>query len=251
MILDSLLKLLLRWFGQLWSPSFCLSSSSFLKYFSSSFGLFNIWWRDMIILTPFCTVSTLPAFWARPPACALPMCFAIAWFTEPCLPLRSTPPAPANFPCDVFLVTFVVLWSTIISNPRWQIYGNLLAIVVSLFSPEISITFAIYMVRAMLMSPWRWRWQTLCGWSWNSSPGTPEVWTPRPANVKDGSWTGSSSYGGSVLGIPQYSSSCLQNSEDLQELSASFPVLCTAKVVQRQSMHTCTGNQSAWFYVTT
>ena len=101
------------------------------------------------------------------------------------------------------------------------------------------------------MSPWRWRWQTLCGWRRNSSPGTPEVWTPRPANVKDGSWTGSSSYGGSVLGIPQYSSSCLQNSEDLQELSASFPVLCAAKVVQRQSAHMCTANHASCFYVTT
>jgi len=33
-------------------------------------------------------------------------------------------------------------------------------------------------------------------------PRDTEVWTTRPANVEDRSWTGSSSRGGSVLGFP-------------------------------------------------
>merc|ERR1712098_78974 len=48
------------------------------------------------------------------------------------------------------------------------------------------------------------------------SPGTQKC-GQGPANVKYRSWTSSSSRGGSVLGFPQYGSSCLQKDDDYVE----------------------------------
>ena len=108
---DSQLKLLLHWFDPLSSPSF-LSSSSFFKFFSSTLSLFRIWWRNRIILTPFCMVSTFSTFWTQPPASTLPMCCTVEGFAEPCLPWRRRR-SFAPSPCKLDLVYSLIVPETI------------------------------------------------------------------------------------------------------------------------------------------
>ena len=52
-----------------------------------------------------------------------------------------------------------------------------------LLSPDISTTFALYMVRALLMSPMKEEMMKFMWMKLDSLPRTPEVWTTRPANV--------------------------------------------------------------------
>ena len=61
----------------------------------------------------------------------------------------------------------------------------------------------------------------------------------KTSKCEDRSWTSSSSRGGSVLGFPQYGSSCLWKRDDgVEELSASIlfcvqPKLCSGNVHTR------------------
>jgi len=56
----------------------------------------------------------------------------------------------------------------------------------------------------------------------HSLPRDSEVWTKGLASVEGRSWTSSSLFGGSVLGFPQYGSSCLWKDDDFKNLSASL-----------------------------
>ena len=70
----------------------------------------------------------------------------------------------------------------------------------------------------------------------DSLPKDTDVWTG-PANVEGRSWTSSSLRGGSVLGFPQYGSSCLWKDDDLRIVSFCLfcvqPKLCNGKVHAR------------------
>ena len=57
----------------------------------------------------------------------------------------------------------------------------------------------------------------------DSLPKGTDVWT-RPANVEGRSWTSSSLRGGSVLGFPQYGSSCLWKDDDLKNCQLLYSV---------------------------
>ena len=115
----------------------------------------------------------------------------------------------------------------------------------SLFAPAISTTFAIYIVRALLMSPMKEEMTKFTWMKLHSLPRDSEVWTKGPASVEGRSWPGSSLRGGSVLGFPQYGSSCLWKDDDLKncQLLCLFcvqPKLCSGKV------HTRVQNKSAF-----
>ena len=108
-----------------------------------------------------------------------------------------------------------------------------------------STTFALYMVRALLMSPMKEEMTKFTWMKLHSLPRDSEVWTKGPASVEGRSWTGSSLRGGSVLGFPQYGSSCLWKDDDLKncQLLCLFcvqPKLCSGKV------HTRVQNKSAF-----
>ena len=53
----------------------------------------------------------------------------------------------------------------------------------SLFAPAISTTFAIYIVRALLMSPKKEEMKKFTRMKLHSLPRDTEVWTKGPANV--------------------------------------------------------------------
>jgi len=102
------------------------------------------------------------------------------------------------------------------------------------------------MVRALLMSPMKEEMTKFTWMKLHSLPRDSEVWTKGPASVEGRSWTSSSLRGGSVLGFPQYGSSCLWKDDDFKNLSASLicvqPKLCSGKCA-----HTCsaTSQQTA------
>jgi len=112
-----------------------------------------------------------------------------------------------------------------------------------LLSSDISTTFALYMVRALLMSPMKEEMTKFTWMKLHSLPRDSEVWTKGLASVEGRSWTSSSLCGGSVLGFPQYGSSCLWKDDDLKNcqllLSVCSRICAAAKYahVYKTSQH--------------
>ena len=100
-----------------------------------------------------------------------------------------------------------------------------------------STTFALYTVRALLMSPMKEEMTKFAQMKPLSPQGHRSV-DYKTSKCEDRSWTSSSQQRWSVLGFTQYGSSCLEkDDDDFKNLSASL-YLCAAEFVQRQSAHT-------------
>ena len=100
-----------------------------------------------------------------------------------------------------------------------------------LLSPDISTTFALYMVRALLMSPMKEEMTKFTWMKLDSLPRDNRSVDYRTSKCQVRSWTSSSSRGGSVLALLQYGSSCLQKNDDLkncQLLNSVCSRICAA-----------------------
>jgi len=118
-----------------------------------------------------------------------------------------------------------------------NIYHILAFVCLALVAQAISTTFAINMVRALLMSPKK-EMKKFTRMKPHSLPRDNRSVDYRTCKCQGRSWTSSSSCGGSVLGFPQYGSSCLWMEEELKncQLLSMFcvqPKLCSGKVHTR------------------
>ena len=119
------------------------------------------------------------------------------------------------------------MYATILSIPRMQINHVLAFVCVLSRCSGNSTTFAIYKVRALLMSPMKEEMTKFAQMKPLSPQGHRSV-DYKTSKCDDRSWTSSSQQRWSVLGFTQYGSSCLEKDDDyLKNMSASL-ILCTA-----------------------